>query len=326
MKSRAIVLMLVVALLTMAIGCAQGAGNSATPDWPKKTISLVVPYAAGGSVDVFARGLAVYLGAELGVTVIVENMEGGGGSIGNAHVLSSAPDGYTFAVTNCSELTLGELIREVPYSTEDFTYLDTYFVEPSPIIVKNGAYDSLESLVEAAKQKPTSFATIGTGGYYHLQILMLEEAADVKFNIVPYTGGSAIGTDLQGGHIDAGIAGMGFGLNQRSAGNLSVIAQCGEDAFPGTEGDIPLIKDIYPDFKGTHQYFGILGPPNMPDSIKNAFLEAYQAVLENEEFIAWTTERNMALVSLGTDAFLNTMLEYRDHYAQMEELIQKAKQ
>ena len=249
---------------------------------PTEPIRLIVPFSPGGLVDTFARGLQPYLKKELGVPVVVENMPGAGGQIGNQYVYDQKPDGYTIAVTNNAELTVGEIVHDVKYDTESFTYIDTYLMEGPAIIVKaDSPYNSLTDLIKAAKTQKINFGIIGTAGYYHLQTLLFEDAAGVTFTKIPYAGGAPIGSNIQGGHIDAGIVGFGFGVKQQKAGNLKVIGVCDQSRhkhFP----DIQSMAEAAPGFKGGPYVMGLVMAPKVPDDIRNKIEKAYQNSVNNK--------------------------------------------
>ena len=290
--------------------------------WPSEAVRLIVPFSAGGLVDTFARGLQPYLKKELGVPVVVEDMPGAGTRIGNEYVYEQKPNGYTILVANSAALTVGEIVHKVDYKTEKFTYIDTFLMEEPAIIVKaDSPYNSLKDLVEAAKTKKIIFGHIGTAGFYNLQTILIEEATGAKFKKVPYKGGAPIGSNIQGGHIDAGIAGFGFGVKQQNAGNLKVIGVCGQTRhkfYP----DIPSVKDIAPDFKGGPYVMGLLAPPGLPDAIRDKLEKAYQRAIKNPEFDKWAKKSAMYVTSIGHENYKKKMIEFKKEYMVYKEKLQ----
>ncbi len=282
--------------------------------WPSGPVRLIVPFSPGGLVDTFARGLQPYLKKELGVPIVVEDMPGAGTRIGNQYVYDQKPDGYVILVANNAELTVGEIVHNVKYDTESFTYIDTFLMEEPAIVVKaDSPYKSLNDLIAAAKTKKVNFGHIGTAGYYHLQTLLIEEAAGVTFSKVPYKGGAPIGSNIQGGHIDAGIVGFGFGVKQQKAGNLRVIGVCGQSRhkhFP----DIQCVSDVAPGFKGGPYVMGLVAPPKLPDNIRDKIEKAYQNAIKNQKFTAWAQKSAMFVVSIGHENYRQTMLDFKKNY------------
>lgn len=283
-------------------------------EWPTKAVRLIVPFSAGGLVDTFARGLQPYLSKELGVAVFVEDMPGAGTRIANVYVYAQKPDGYTILVANSAELTVGEIVHDVDYETEKFTYIDTFLMEQPAIVVKaDSPYNTLKDLIEAAKKERIIFGHIGTAGFYHLQTLLIEEATGVKFAKVPYKGGAPIGSNIQGGFIHAGIVGFGFGVKQQNAGALKVIGVCGQTRHK-IYSDIPCVKDIAPDFKGGPYVMGLLAPPGLPDKIRDKLEKAYQNAIKNKDFDKWSKKSAMYVTSVGHEKYKNKMIDFKESY------------
>jgi len=306
------------ALVILFLGLNLAAGvfveAESNEKWPTKTVRLIVPFSAGGLVDTFARGLQPYLSKELGVIVVVEDMPGAGTIIGNEYVYGLKPDGYTILVANSAELTVGEIVYDVNYKTEKFTYIDTFLIEqPAIVVATDSPCDTLKDLVEIAKEKKIIFGHIGTAGFYHLQTLLIEEATGVKFQKVPYAGGAPIGSNIQGGHIDAGIVGFGFGIKQQDAGNLKVIGVCGQERHK-VFSDIACVADIAPDFRGGPYVMGLLAPPRLPDEIRNKLEKAYQDAINNENFKEWAEKMAMYVTSVGHEKYKELMINFKEDY------------
>jgi tripartite-type tricarboxylate transporter receptor subunit TctC len=283
-------------------------------EWPTEAVRLIVPFSAGGLVDTFARGLQPYLSKELGVAVVVEGMPGAGTRIANEYIYALKPDGYTILVGNSSEMTVGEIVYDVDYKTEKFTYIDTYLMEQPAIVVKaDSPYNTMKDLIEAAKKKRIIFGHIGTAGFYHLQTLLIEEATGVQFAKVPYKGGAPMGSHIQGGFIHAGIVGFGFGVKQQNAGNLKVIGVCGQTRHK-IYSDIPCVKDIAPDFKGGSYVLGLLAPPGLPDKIRDKLEKAYQNAIKNKDFDKWAKKCAMYITSVGHEKYKNKTLDLKKDY------------
>ena len=142
---------ILVVTLSIVLGIAWTSAGAAEK-WPTKPIRLICSASAGGVLDTMSRGVAPYLSANLGVPVVVENMPGAGTRIANQYVFDAKPDGYTFLFTNNSELTVGEIVHAPRYKTEEFTYIDTYFVEGPALVVKAGSpYSDVKKLIAGSK-------------------------------------------------------------------------------------------------------------------------------------------------------------------------------
>ena len=297
---------------------------AAEKKWPTSSIRLICSASAGGVLDTMTRGVAPYMSTILGVPVVVENMPGAGTRIANQYVFNSKPDGYTFLFTNNSELTVGEIVHNPRYKTEEFKYIDTFFVEGPALIVKHGSlFDTMSKLIAASKERPIKFGTIGTGGYYHLQALLMAEAAGMKMIIVPYKGGAPIIADVLGGHIDGGLTGLAIGYAMHKQKKLNCLAQLSKERDKAFF-DIPAITEAIPNFQGGPYIMGVNGPSGLPDDIAKRMGEAYRAVLAKKEFKEWVKKVKFNITALGAEEFKKRMIETKAHYSKYKDKLKSA--
>ena len=175
--------------------------------YPSKSISIVVPFAAGGPTDRSARDLAEAMRKSLGgVTVLVDNAAGAGGSIGANKVARAAPDGYTLLLHHISMATMPTLVRNIPFKVEsDFEYLGMVSDVPMTLIgrpslpAKN--FKELVTWIGQNKGK-VNLGNAGVGSASHLCGLLFQNALQVDMTTVPYKGTGPAMTDLIGGQID----------------------------------------------------------------------------------------------------------------------------
>ena len=178
-------------------------------DWPKKAITIICPYSAGGGSDLMSRALGEELSKQLGVAVNVEDKPGGSGAVGMAALAASKPDGYTLILTAMGACTLSPHTSDTGYTDESFIPICQVSASPTFLTVKSDSqYQDFESLLEAAKAAPgtINYGTSGAGGAHNVAVaaLGLEVAGNSDlFNHIAFDGGSAACTALLGGHIDA---------------------------------------------------------------------------------------------------------------------------
>ena len=178
-------------------------------DWPKKTITIICPYSAGGGSDLMSRAVGEVLAERLGVSVVVDDKPGASGAVGMAALASSKPDGYTLILTAMGACTLSPWTSDVGYTDEDFAPICQVSASPTFITVSSkGEYQDFESLIAAAKENPgtLTYGTSGAGGAHHVAVsaLGLEIAGDPNLlNHIAYDGGAAACTALLGDHINA---------------------------------------------------------------------------------------------------------------------------
>ena len=183
-----------------------GAADAGAQDYPRKPITVVVPFAAGGPTDTVARLLGVAMGKSLKTQIIVENVGGAGGTIGAARVAKAAPDGYTILLHNIGHSTAPALYRKLPYDTVgDFEPIGLVNEVPMALVAKKAlppnTLRELIAYLKANKDK-VSYANAGLGSASHLCGMLLMSAIDTDLTTVPYKGTAPAMNDLLGGQVD----------------------------------------------------------------------------------------------------------------------------
>jgi tripartite-type tricarboxylate transporter receptor subunit TctC len=174
--------------------------------WPTKSISLIVPFAAGGPTDSVARLIAVPMGQALGQTVVVENVNGAGGTIASTKVARAAPDGYTIYLHHMGMATANALYDKLPYDPmTSFEYIGQVADVPMVLLGKKDLpaknFKELEAYIKANGSKVT-MANAGPGAVSQLCGLLFQSRMGVKLTNVPYKGTGPALTDLLGGQVD----------------------------------------------------------------------------------------------------------------------------
>jgi tripartite-type tricarboxylate transporter receptor subunit TctC len=194
-------------LLAIALVAARGAGESVEAQtYPARSISIVVPYPAGGVTDSLVRLLAERMKASLGQTVVTENVGGAAGTIGVGRVARAAPDGYTVALGNAETLVFAPATMSLPYNPltdfEPVALLPSYpflLVTTNDVPAKN-----LKELIAWIKANPekVSQGTVGSGTVQHLCGIFIQNTIGAKWQFVPYRGGNPAMQDLLSGQIN----------------------------------------------------------------------------------------------------------------------------
>ncbi len=187
------------------------AASAFCPAWaqtyPAKTISLIVPYPAGGPSDFFARKLQPDAAAKLGQTMIIENIGGAGGAIGLSKLVNAPADGYTLSLGSPMELVLAPMaIQGVKYKSEDFKLVAQFATTNTILAVRNSlnvkTVDELLALARKSTDKPLSYGSVGPGSLYHLIGEKFSQITKIQMLHVPYKGIAPLLSDLMGGQID----------------------------------------------------------------------------------------------------------------------------
>lgn len=214
--------------------------------YPAKPVEVIVPYAAGGGVDVTARILAEHCKKHLPQPLVVVNRTGGGGAVGFMAGAKAEPDGYTLIMISNSALSDKFLVKGAEYTYKSYTPIVEVAFDPAVLVVqKGGKFDlPLKDLLDYARKHPEE-VRVGAGGNWSVQDTvrnLLESEAKVKFTKVPFKGGAPAVTALLGGHIDATIGYIAEFKGHYDAGKLKPIAVSGEARSPFLP-DVPTFNE-----------------------------------------------------------------------------------
>ena len=244
-------------------------GASAAP-WPERTITLVVPFAPGGSTDILARIVAEHLQRALGQSVVVENRSGASGNIGTAAVARSPADGHTVLFNTMSVHTMNHaLFAAMPFDgVGDFSpitllayVLNTMVVHPSIPAT------SVRGLIDYAKANPgkVAYASAGAGSTNHLCGALFEKMAQIAMVHVPYRGGAPAVADTVAGQTQLMFTAGTQSLEHVKAGKLRLLAVT-EGKRSSLLPDVPTVTETLPGFEMA-VWYGAYGPAGMPKEI-----------------------------------------------------------
>ena len=253
--------------------------------WPAKPITLVSPYAAGGTTDLLARLLAAKLQGVLGQSVIVENKGGAGGNIGTDYVSKAKPDGYTFLVASSGPLVIApSLYPKLPYQPNvDFTPVAPLASAAFVIAVNpNSGLTSIKDIIAKAKSGNLAFASAGSGTPQHIIGEMFNVQAGVKIQHIPYKGSGPAMNDLVGGQVPMSFENPVPIMPQVKAGKLKVLAVTSAKrsaAFP----DIPTVSELGLKGFDAQPWYGLLGPAGVPAEITERLNKEVRTILASTD-------------------------------------------
>lgn len=260
MKKMKKILSLILALAMALTLVACGGGSTANTDsgdgdatdnqldWPKKTITIICPYSAGGGSDLMSRAVGDELSKRLGVSVVVDDKPGGSGSIGMQLLAAAKNDGYTLILTACGACTLSPWLNDVSYTDASFAPICQVSASPSFICVrKDSGITTFDELLEKAKANPgtITIGTSGAGSSHHIGLaaLGLDAANDANlFQHIAYGGGAEAVTNLLGGHVDA-TATIWSEVSAYVESGDFIPLFCNGPETPEFAGDIPCAAD-----------------------------------------------------------------------------------
>ena len=257
--------------MVLSVVVASGAiAQTATPGWPAKTISLVVPFPSGGTTDVLARAVGQELSKVLGQPVIVESKPGAGATLGADFVTKAKPDGYTLLMGAVHHTIATSVYKKLPYDFQkDLAPVTTVALVPNVLVVNpNVPAKNVKELLALAKADPDklTYGSNGNGTGQHLIGSQFESMGGVKILHVPYKGSGPLTTDLLGGQITMSFDTITPVLQQIKAGKLRALAVTTGKRSPALP-DVPTLDEA--GLKGfiLGTWFGVLAPAATPKDI-----------------------------------------------------------
>lgn len=266
-----------------AVICASGLQPSHAQDYPTKTVTVVVPFAAGGNTDTFGRLVAEELDKRLGQRFIVENKPGAGGNIGLGDLARSKPDGYTIGMGTVSSNAINQtLYKKLPYDKETgFAPISLIASLPNVLVVNPDKIkaNNVEELIAFLKTEPGrhTYASSGVGTSIHLAGELLATKADIKITHVPYKGSSQAILDVVAGHVDMMFDNIPTAAQQVKAGKVKALAVTSLEKATLLP-DVPTMASVIPGFDAT-SWHGLFAPPGTPPEIVEKLSKEVQAII-----------------------------------------------
>jgi tripartite-type tricarboxylate transporter receptor subunit TctC len=258
--------------------------------WPTKTLTWIVPFAAGGPTDAMARDIADKVSRHLGQTVIIENTAGAGGTLGAGKAAKANPDGYTFLVGHMGYMGAAPaLYKKLSYDpVKDFEAVFRFPDTPLVLLVpKTSPYKTADALIAAAKASPKkiNFGNAGVGSTSHLIAALFESKAGIDVTPISYKGAAPAMNDLVGGQVDAMFDQSNTALPQVTGGRLNAIALTSLTPMPVQYPNVPaLAEKTLPGFEAA-TWYGLYAPKGVAKDVVQKLHQAYLKALTDKD---WT--------------------------------------
>jgi len=277
-----------VVLAGLAVAAAAATPLSATAQpYPTRPITVIVPFAAGGTTDILARVIGQALNKELGQSVIVDNRAGAGGNIGGALAAKAPADGYTLFMGTVGTHAINQsLYKKMPFDpVKDFAPLTRVAMVPNLLVANPGKpYKTVKELIAYAQKNPgkVNFGSSGSGSSIHLSGELFNALAKVDMVHVPYKGSAPAVSDLLGGQIDIMFDNMPSAIQHVRAGKLRPLAVTTAKRSPELP-DVPTIAEAgVPGYEAT-SWFGMFAPAGTPAPVVARLNGALVKVLAQPE-------------------------------------------
>lgn len=287
----------------IAAAAMAACGLHAQEAFPKRSVTIVVPYAAGGVTDHFARVLGNKLSKQWGQSVVVDNRAGGGTIIGTQLVSKAPADGHTLLFTSYGFTANSVLRQDLPYASTAFRPVGLLGNSHNVLLVTNRLKPkSLNALIADAKVRPGSLkmGSSGLGSSPHIGAEFFAKLTGIDFTHVPYRGQGPAMTDLTAGVVDAMFDGMSS-YAQVKGGFVGAVAIAAPQRHPSAP-EIPTFKELGLDFvAGT--WFGMLAPAGVPDQVVNKINADMRLALQDADTKAQVMKTGLSVVMSTPEAF-----------------------
>ncbi|WP_265304304.1 tripartite tricarboxylate transporter substrate binding protein [Verminephrobacter eiseniae] len=298
----------------MALGaCLLAATASANADarYPARPLRMVVPYAAGGPTDTFARALAESWARQLGVAVLVDNRSGAGTVVGTEVVAKAVPDGYTMLMTTVAHAANQRIYAKLPYRTvEDFAAVGLAARAPLVVLVnKSVPAATLPDFIAYLRTRPgkVNYGSAGVGSAPHLAAELLNHMAGTYAVHVPYRGSAPALADLIGGHVEFMLDSTASGLAQVRSGSVRLLATSMRRRLPQTP-DTPAVAEAVPGYEA-YTWNGMFVPAATPAPVIRKLSDSLGRALQDPALKSKAHGLGLMLEEQPTAAALDAFLQ-----------------
>jgi tripartite-type tricarboxylate transporter receptor subunit TctC len=250
-------------------------------NWPTRNIEMIIPWAAGGGVDIVGRAVAAGMSAQLGQNIVILNREGAAGTIGFNALNGAAPDGYTLGGGPTTPVANAPfLVKGVRYNVESFEYVCQYFENVFAFAVRDDSpFKSVQDLLAATAAGPgkVTYGHAGPGTIPHLAAENLAEALKLKFQHVPFRGDAPMLPILLKGDIDFGSLALASIRGQKIR-PLLIFADRRHPNFP----DVPIAREVGVAVSVPPGHNGVFGPKGLPGAVREKLEAACSAAVKSE--------------------------------------------
>ena len=255
-------------------------------DWPQQPVTILVPYAAGGTSDMFARLVAEGLDKAFGQRFLVENKPGASGNIGTAELAQAEPDGHTLGIGTVATHAINPLVFEdLPFDpVEDFAPVSLVATLPNVLVVNPEVEaETVPELIELLKANPDTytFASSGVGTSPHVSGELFMVRTGTSMTHVPYKGSGQLIMDVVGGHVDLSFDNIPLAAQQAKEGGVRALAVTSLERSPLLP-EVPAVAEFIPGFEAV-SWQGLFAPAGTPPEIVQKVSEEVQRIMQQPE-------------------------------------------
>lgn len=301
------------------VGCSGAGGGDGT--FPKKEITWIVPYGAGGNTDAISRSVAKAMSENLKQDIIVENAPGGSGAVGTQKIQGSKPDGYTIGLFTTGTMTVTPLLNDLGYSYEDFTNIGLMLTQPVVLLADpSSEYQSAEELIEAAKSSPgkLSVGVPGATTPQAYELNRMREEFGVDFTVVPFDSNAEVMNALRGGNIQAAALNASSDVRKSVESSEVKPLAIGEAERADWISDTPTLKELgFESLVNSGTLIGATAPDNLPDDVKKKLEDSLEEALTDEPVIDLLGADNIGSEFIGSEKVTEELKQSKEVYEKL---------
>lgn len=280
------------------------------PSWSQglggeKPLRMIVPLAAGSTVDAVARAIGPGFGRAVNHPIVVENVVGAGGIPGTTQIVKAAKDGLTLGMISSNHVINPGIYKNVPYdSLKDITPIAVLATVPLVLVVHPALpVKNVKELVAYAKAKPgaLNYGSAGNGSTLHLAGELLISEAGIDMKHVPYRGTSQLITDLLGGQVQLGFVSVSQVAAQVKAGALRALAVSTSKRSAALP-DLPTLAEAGVPHYSFDAWIALIGPAGLPKPMVEQYSTAVRTAMASPEAVAAIAGQGLAVMNIGPDA------------------------
>lgn len=281
--------------------------TGAWAEYPDRSLSLMVPFGAGGGTDVPARFFAAEMENILGQNIIVSNVEGAGGTVGATQLSKADPDGYSLGFMPVGTTTTQPHLKKTSYNADSWTPICMVSQGPFYLVVGNeSAIQTIDDYIAAAQIEGIRFAGAGPGSMAHVAQLTLDKKLGIETQYIPTKGGGDIATEINGGRADATAWFSDF--SSRFGWRAIAIMS---DQRSGQHPDVPTLAELGYDTQ-VSVWFGFFAPSGTPDGIVATLSASCEQAVATDSFKENMAKANRLIRYMNTEKFTSFFREAFD--------------
>jgi len=296
--------------LAAALAFAAWAGSAQAQSFPTRPVTLIVPWAAGGTTDIGMRALATATEKHLGQSIVVENRPGGSGTLGPGQMAATAkPDGYTLAQIPITVFRFPFMTKTTFDPAKDFSYIIGVSGYTFGVVVKNDApWKTFPELLVEAKANPgkINYGSPGPGTSLHITMEQIAKRQGIKWTHVPYKGSAETSTAILGGHVHAVVDSSGW-AQLVNMGQLRLLVTWGAGRTRNWPA-VPTLKEVGIDMV-SNSPFGIAGPRGMEPGVVKVLHDAFKKGMEEPSYAEAMAKLDMEPFYLSSENYAKFAVE-----------------